>query len=161
MSYLFSGWAVVVTIGVLVYAVIHGFGFRLAGQGTRPGFLKRVGMQVLLIPVIVILSYLLQFMPVGVLRVFDPLFEMIPFGSMSRAGLTGAQAGQVGMIIMGTIGLVISILFLSISLMGVTKVVAREGSLPRAFLAALWTYLILPGIPAIIGLAVAVSRIPG
>ena len=104
MSYLFSGWAVVVAIGVLVYAVIHGFGFRLAGQGTRPGYLKRVGMLVLFIPVIIILSYLLQLMPVGVLRVFDPLLEMIPFRAMSRAGLTGAQAGRVGMIIMCIIG---------------------------------------------------------
>jgi hypothetical protein len=161
MSYLFSGWAIVVAIGAVVYAVIHGFGFRLAGQGARPSFLKRVGIQVLLIPVIVILSYLLQFMPVGVLRVFDPLLEMIPFGAMSKAGLTSAQAGRAGLVVMGAIGLVISILFLSISLMGVTRVVAREISLSRAFLAGLWTYLILPGVPAIIGLAVAVSRIPG
>jgi len=77
------------------------------------------------------------------------------------SGLSPEQAGKISLIMMGGISLAISIGLLAILLAGVTKVISREVSLPRAFLAALWAYVLLPGIPAMIGLMVAISRIPG
>lgn len=160
MDYFNGTTLALMLVGVIGFALIHGLGFRLAGNGQKPNFVRRMCIQLVLVPVIIVASYLLQFMPIGVLRIFDPIFHALPIGR-TGAGLSPEQAGKISLIIMGGVSLAISIGLLAILLAGVTKLVARDVSLPRAFLAALWTYVILPGIPAMIGLAVAISRIPG
>lgn len=156
-----NGWTLAfAVIGIVIYALIHGLGFRLAGTGAKPSFLRRIIIQAVMIPVIMIVGYLLQFVPISILRIFDPIFSILPIGR-TGLGLSPEHAGKISMIIMGGFALGFAILLLSILLMGVTKLIAREISLPRAFLAALWAYLIFPGLPAMIGLMVAISRIPG
>jgi len=148
MSYLNATTLAFAAIGIVFYALIHGLGFRLASQGPKPSFLWRMVIQAVMIPVIMIVGYLLQFVPISVLHIFDPIFSILPIGRMG-SGLSPEHAGKISLIIMGGIGLGISIGLLAVVLMGVTKVIAREISLSRACLAALWTYLIFPGLPAV------------
>jgi predicted membrane protein len=158
-----SIFAVIEVISAVIFSVVHGVGFSLAKCSNKPIFMKRFIIFVIWTLVVIAVSYVVNLFNLNILSLFDPIFK----SAMSMAGETVQQnpnsairASKNIYISINGIILASTIIFLSISLAVSTKIIATAVSWADAAYAALWSCIILPGVPMLVAFGIAYARLP-